>query len=57
MVDWEKMRETCKRKVLTLKNGKKLDLCDVGYDYPVRIYNYSKDYRKYNPTYSKWKFW
>jgi len=57
VVDWEKMRETCKRKVLTLKNGKKLDLCDVGYDYPVRIYNYSKDYRKYNPTYSKWKFW
>ena len=44
-IDKSRMREVCHRKVLTLKGGKKLDLCDVGYDYPVRIYKYGGKYK------------
>jgi hypothetical protein len=39
------MKSACKRKVLTLKSGKKLDLCNVGYDYPVRVYTYGQQYK------------
>ena len=54
ITNYDVMKSLCKRKVLTLKNGKKLDLCDVGYDYPVRIYKYGNQYRIGN---DKIKFW
>ena len=43
--NYEAMRSVCSRKVLILKNGRLLDLCDVGYDYPRRIYSFSQQYR------------
>ena len=43
--NYEAMRAVCKRKILTLKSGKFLDLCNVGYDYPKRIYKYGQPYR------------
>lgn len=43
--DYLKMKAVCKRKILTLKSGKLLDLCQVGYDYPVLISQRSKSYR------------
>ena len=43
--DHQSMRSVCRRKILTLKSGNKLDLCDVGYDYPVRIYRYGQRYK------------
>lgn len=45
VVDWYIMRECCKRKVIALKNGKTLNLCDVNYDYSKRIYAYAQPYR------------
>ena len=43
--DWKDMKKQCRRKVLTLKNGNKLDLCDVNYDYSKRVYKYGNAYR------------
>lgn len=34
----------CSRKVLTLKNGKKLSLCDVNTEYPYLIFTKAKKY-------------
>jgi hypothetical protein len=45
ITDYDKMKDVCQRKVLTLKNGQKLNLCDVGYDYPNKIYKYGNQYR------------
>jgi len=42
---WLSMRDGCRRKVLTLSNGSKLDLCDVGYGYPCKIYKYGQSYK------------
>lgn len=52
--DHQEMRSVCRRKILTLKNGNKLDLCDVGYDYPVRIYKYGQRYRSGQDTRIFW---
>lgn len=41
---YNSMRVVCKRRVLQLKSGP-LDLCDVGYDYPIQIYKYGKKYQ------------
>ena len=46
IVDWDKMRQACKRKVITLKSGALLDFCTVNYDYPVRIEKYARPYKK-----------
>lgn len=42
---WAAMRGVCKRRVIHLKSGRNLDLCNVGYDYPVKIYKYGQRYR------------
>lgn len=39
------MREVCKRKVITLKSGQLLDLCTIGYEYPIKVYNYGLKYK------------
>ena len=44
--DWSAMKACCKRKILTLKSGKKLDLCDVNYDYAKKVYKYGSYYRR-----------
>lgn len=54
IADWDLMRMECRRKILTLKNGQKLDLCDVGYDYPKKVYKYGKQYSIIQDTI---KFW
>lgn len=43
-VDWYLMRECCKRKVIGLKNGKYLDLCEVNYDYSRKVHGYGQKY-------------
>lgn len=39
-----RMYEQCRRKIIQLKSGP-LDLCEVNYDYAVRIYQYAAPYR------------
>lgn len=48
------MKSICKRKIILLKSGKTLNLCDVGYDYPIKIYNYGLKYKKFETI---WKYW
>lgn len=43
---YAQMKKICLRKKLVLKGGKILDLCDVGYDYPVRIHKYGELFRQ-----------
>lgn len=51
---YDEMKNVCKRRVLTLKSGKKLDLCDVGYDYPVKVEKYGNQYRIGR---DEWRYW
>lgn len=44
-IDIEKQ---CRRRVLTLKDGSKLDLCQVNIEYPRLIFERAKKYRKEN---------
>lgn len=44
----------CDRRVLTLKNGQKLDLCDVNYDYSLRVYEYGQ---RYSLGQDNWRYW
>lgn len=41
---WTAMKAQCRRKKIQMRWGI-LDLCEVNYDYPVRIYRYGKHYR------------
>lgn len=43
--DWEKMRATCRRKVIRLKSGEPLDFCQVNYMYSIRVRQYGDRYR------------
>lgn len=52
--DYNSMTEVCNRKILKLKNGKTLDLCEVGYDYPVKIYGYGEKFKKGS---TQWRYW
>ena len=47
-INWNKMKDVCKRRVITLKNGSKLDMCEVNYDYSMKIYRYGNQYRTYS---------
>lgn len=53
ILDYNTMKSVCKRKVLQLKSGP-LDLCDVGYDYPVKIHKYGKQYSLFP---DKMRYW
>jgi len=46
IADWSKMKSVCNRKVITLKNGSKLDFCQVNYDYSKRIFGFGKIYKQ-----------
>jgi hypothetical protein len=52
--NWQKMRNVCNRKVITLKNGNLLDFCFVNYDYSCKIYKYGKEYKLFN---DKMRYW
>jgi len=39
------MKLQCHRKVLTLSKGRKLSLCEVNYDYSIKIAKYAKKYQ------------
>jgi hypothetical protein len=43
--DWTLMRQQCQRKKIKMKWGV-LDLCEVNYDYPVKIKKYGEAYRR-----------
>ncbi|MCK9520325.1 MAG: transglycosylase SLT domain-containing protein [Syntrophales bacterium] len=43
--DRKKMRAACRRKIIPLKRGRTLNLCDVNYDYAVRIHRYGQTWR------------
>lgn len=51
---WCHMREQCKRKVLKLKSGRLLDLCDVNYDYSMKVHKYGQRYKILTDA---WRFW
>jgi len=51
---YAEMKTVCKRKVLTLKSGRLLDLCQVGYDYPKHVFNYGQRYKIGVDT---WRYW
>jgi hypothetical protein len=53
--DYDRMKAICKRKILVLKSGKLLDLCDVGYDYPKKIYFYGQKYKEKSD--GEWRYW
>ena len=44
-IEWKNMKEQCHRRVITLKNGNKLSLCDVNYDYSMKVYKYGQQYK------------
>ena len=44
-LDWQKMKNQCRRNKVKLNNGKILDLCEVNYDYSKRIYRYGEIYK------------
>ena len=54
ITDYNAMKAVCKRKVLILKSGEKLDLCRVGYDYPKQIFKYGQRYKIYP---DEWRYW
>jgi hypothetical protein len=56
-LDWGKMKDQCHRKVITLKNGSKLDFCQVNYDYSKKVYKYGQQYRTSISENKEWKFW
>jgi hypothetical protein len=43
--DWTLMRQTCQRKKIQMKWGV-LDLCEVNYDYSVKVAKYGNQYRR-----------
>lgn len=53
-VDWAKMKEACQRKKIKMKWGV-LDLCEVNYDYPVRIERYGSRYRTGKDLMGYWR--
>jgi len=52
--DWDLMRLECRRKVIALKSGKNLDMCDVNYDYSKKVFKYGQLYKVMNDGI---KFW
>jgi hypothetical protein len=46
ITDYTLMRSLCSRRVISLKNGGTLDLCEVGYDYPVKVEKYGSLYKR-----------
>ena len=55
VLDWSKMKNNCKRKIVKLPNGNLLDFCQSGYDYSQKIYKYGN---QYNPLpSSSFKYW
>lgn len=55
VTDYDAMKAVCKRRVLILKSGEKLDLCKVGYDYPKRVFQYGQRYKISDDN--NWRFW
>ena len=51
---WAAMRGVCKRRIITLRSGGKLNLCDVGYDYPVKVYKYGQRYQR---SWDRRRYW
>jgi hypothetical protein len=50
------MRTVCHRKVITLKSGRKLDFCEVNYDYSKKVFTYGNRYSILTNV-SKWRYW
>ena len=55
ILDWGRMKSKCKRKVITLKSGSKLDFCEVNYDYSKWIHKHAEQYRTHDD--GKWRYW
>jgi len=45
VIDFDLMRLYCKRKKIKLQSGQILDLCDVAYQYPQRVFRYGLKYK------------
>ncbi|MEW6485802.1 MAG: lytic transglycosylase domain-containing protein [Pseudomonadota bacterium] len=52
--DWTLMKQVCHRKVIRLKSGRSLDLCEVNYDYSKKVFRYGNQYRL-SPD--NWRYW
>jgi len=55
VADWETMKNACRRNVITLPSGVKLDFCVVGYNYPHQVYNYGLPYEVFEST--TYRYW
>jgi hypothetical protein len=53
--DYAKMKNNCRRNVIVLSSGTTLDLCEVGYSYPIKIDKKAIPYRLFDDK--NWKFW
>lgn len=52
--DWHLMKAVCSRGRVYLKSGQVLDFCKVGYDYPIKVYRYGKEYQIVNDAQRYW---
>jgi len=53
--NWICMKDKCIRKKIKLKSGRYLDLCEVNYDYSVKVYRYGNKYSTGQLT--TFKYW
>lgn len=53
-MDHDLMWAKCQRKVLKLKSGRLLDLCEVNYDYSQKVHTYGNRYRI---SQDQWRYW
>jgi len=51
---WELMRSKCQRRVIILKNGCTLDLCEVNYGYSKKISKFAEKYRLFSDDMRFW---
>jgi len=54
IMDYDLMRYSCRRNKIRLASGQLLDLCDVAYQYPQRVFKYGL---KYKTSYDRMVFW
>lgn len=54
--DWKAAYSVCKRRMITFKDGSKINACDINYDYSKRVYRYGEQYRVLGPS-TSYPFW
>jgi hypothetical protein len=55
ITDWQAMKNVCKRKIIPLKGGRQLSLCEVNYDYSRKVYKYGQIYKRGRDAMAFWQ--